>query len=834
MAARTPSQTLQSMLALEDKQGYGDRAVSGGLDTYLRNVLRSREEQQFFSRIVAALPREGYRSLSPKDRRRWAEGVRSALNGGPKPSAALSRPKVREPAAPEPKRKPTRARAARKRPTPTFEGDDPLGADVKALGTIMPISRKAMSTLGLDTVYDLLWHLPFRYEDWRNVQSIGDVLADVDVTVVGTIQSIGMKYLRNKRTATEAVVKDGTGSLNIWWWQQPYLAKTLTPGMRVGLSGKVEIKGRRLQMTSPEWERLDDPDDDTVHVGRLSPVYPKTRGLPNRTLRRLAHKAVRDYLPLVADSLPARIIGEEELLSETEALRQLHFPERMEDVDRAKERIAFQELLGVQLAVLSRKREAQLRADAPRIDMLGEFLDAFLAALPFELTAAQQRALTDIRVDMQRREPMARLLQGDVGSGKTVVAAAAMLAAVKAGHQTVLMAPTEVLAAQHYETFQRLFGSDDLSDAGPLFERFSLTPALGRPVKMELLTGSVRKSDKDRIHQRMADGALDLVVGTHALIQDGAEFKDLGLAVVDEQHRFGVLQRDSLRSKGRSPHLLVMTATPIPRTLALTVYGELDSSVIDELPPGRRRVATSIVDPYDREEIVYQRIREEAAIGRQSLVICPLVDESEKLEAEVAAATEQYEFLRTGPLRDLADRIRLLHGRMSSEEKRAVMADLSEGRADVLVSTIVVEVGVDLPRATVMAIEGAERFGLAQLHQLRGRVGRSDLPSVCFLISDTEAEQSQRRLELMVQTSNGFELAEADLEMRGAGEYFGTRQSGMPDLRVASLNDHFNLNRARNWANRILDEDPHLRAPEHRLLRARAERVSVEGATAVH
>ena len=325
---------------------------------------------------------------------------------------------------------------------------------------------------------------------------------------------------------------------------------------------------------------------------------------------------------------------------------------------------------------------------------------------------------------------------------------------------------------------------------------------------------------------------LDLVVGTHALIQESANFNDLGLAVVDEQHRFGVLQRDALRSKGRSPHLLVMTATPIPRTLALTVYGELDSSVIDELPPGRQRVRTQIVEPSQRDEIVYSRIREEARLGRQTFVICPLIDESDKLEAE--AATEQYEFLRNGPLRELAPRIRLLHGRMSSDEKRSVMADLSRGEADVLVSTIVVEVGVDLPRATVMVIEGAERFGLAQLHQLRGRVGRSDLPSVCYLISETDVEQSQRRLDLMVQTANGFELAEADLEMRGPGEYFGTRQSGLPELRVAKLTDHQTLNLARNWANRILDDDPHLRAPEHRLLRARAGSLNVAGATAVH
>ncbi len=823
-ASRPPSATLQSMLALEDRLGFQDRAVAGGLDGYLRNVLKAGEQHNLFRQIVAGLPRDGYASLSPDERRRWASGVRSALEPG---GSAVTKSTEQESPA-----KPRRSRNARAKPVATFSDEDPLAMDVGRLGRVQPQSRKALSKLGIDTVYDLLWHPPFRYEDWRNVRAIGDVLADVDVTVVAQIRSIDLRRLRGGRTATEAVVSDGTGSLGVWWWQQPYLAKQLQPGMRLGLSGQVTLKGRRLQMQSPEWERLDDPDDDTVHVGRLSPVYPVTKGLANRTVRRLAHTAVRDYLPYLPETLPQQIIDQEGFMSEQEALNALHVPEDMDDVAHARERIAFQELLGVQLAVLSRKREAQRRSDAPRIAMSGQFLDDFLRALPFQLTAAQQRALTDIRADIQRAEPMARLLQGDVGSGKTVVAAAAMLAAVKAGHQTVLMAPTEVLAAQHFETFQRLFGSDDLSASGPLFNDFRLTPALGRAVKMDLLTGSVRAARKRAIHERMSSGDLDLVVGTHALIQDSANFGDLGLAVVDEQHRFGVLQRDSLRSKGRSPHLLVMTATPIPRTLALTVYGELDSSVIDELPPGRQRVETSIVDPSQREETVYRRIREEAAQGRQSFVICPLIEESESLEAE--AATEQYEFLRSGPLRDLAPRIRLLHGRMSADDKRSVMADLAEGRADVLVSTIVVEVGVDLPRATVMVIEGAERFGLAQLHQLRGRVGRSDLPSVCFLVSETDADQRQRRLELMVQTSNGFELAEADLEIRGPGEYFGTRQSGLPDLRVAKLTDHVNLNRARNWANRILDHDPHLRAPEHQLLRARMEGVNAEGATAMH
>ena len=836
---RRPTQTLQSMLALEDKLGYEDRAVAGGLDTFLRNVLNDGEQAQFFKRIVAELPQAGYASLTPVERRKWAADVRAALRPGApakRRQIPTSQPKTTQntdiiETIPDNSRQnltSKRTKSSRRRPAVTFDDENPLARDVSVLGRIVPVSRKALTSLGIKTVYDLLWYFPASYRDRREVVAIADLLEGKDQTVVGEIVSKTVRYLNTGRRATDLVVRDGSGSLSVWLWGQRYLDR----GTRVCLTGRVAPRGRRLQMHSPDLEELDRQYDDAAHVGRIVPIYPVSKGLPNRTIRRLAHAAVRDYLPLLAESLPPQIVSEQGFPSEAEALRVIHFPDRLEDVEVAKERIAFQELLSIQLAVLSRKREARLRADAPPIPMPGDYLDKFLGALPFQLTTAQQRVLTEIRSDMFRREPMARLLQGDVGSGKTVVAAAAMLAAVRAGHQTALMAPTEVLASQHYETFQRLFAGSEVSGDDQLWHNFSLAPALGRPVRMALLTGSVRAARKRQIHQEMESGMLDLVVGTHALIQESANFNDLGLTVVDEQHRFGVLQRDALRSKGRSPHLLVMTATPIPRTLALTVYGELDSSVIDELPPGRQRVRTQIVEPSQREEIVYARIREEARLGRQTFVICPLVEESDKLEAE--AATEQYEFLRTGPLRELAPRIRLLHGRMSAEEKRSVMADLSNGDADVLVSTIVVEVGVDLPRATVMAIEGAERFGLAQLHQLRGRVGRSDLPSVCYLISDTDVEQSQRRLDLMVQTSNGFELAEEDLEMRGPGEYFGTRQSGLPELRVAKLTDHQTLNLARNWANRILDDDPNLRAPEHRLLRLQAQNLNVSGATAVH
>ena len=839
---RAPARTdaLLTILERQRRNNYAHPALAKALDDFLKRELAANPERRWLKQLIARLPAGGYASLTPDRRRAWHQLVEQTLNDRGRPPEHRPPPHDDAPDTPPDtppnvspdtpaRQRASSTRARRPRP-PDGEIADDLATPAARLGRVSHSARRGLEILGIQTAYDLLWHLPIRHEDFRNVSRIADLLFDKPATIVGRVESSKLVRMRKGRVATEAALSDGTGAVKGWWWNQPYLHKQLQPGLRVAVSGTVRQRGRHLQFDSPLWERLDDSESDALedspHVGRLVPVYPLTKGLPNRTLQRLTWRAVRDYLPLLAESLPPRILAETGFPAERDALRAMHFPEREEVVEAARERLAFQELLAIQLAVLSRKREARRRADAPRIVMQAQFLDDFLRALPFELTAAQSNALTDIRNDLARPEPMARLLQGDVGSGKTVVAAAAMLAAVKAGRQTVLMAPTEVLAAQHYRTFERLF----VGEGESAFYDFEVTPALGRRVRMALLTGSVPAARKRQIREQMQNGELDLIVGTHALIEEGVAFHNLGLAVVDEQHRFGVLQRDALRGKG-TPHLLVMTATPIPRTLALTIYGELDNSTIDELPPGRERVATRVVEPQQRDE-VYARIRQEAAAGNQAFIICPLVEESDKLEA--AAATEEFERLSNGPLAVLAPRIRLLHGRMSAEEKQTVMADLASGEAAVVVSTIVVEVGVDLPNATVMAIEAADRFGLAQLHQLRGRVGRSDRPSVCFLISDTELPEAQKRLRIMERTADGFELAEVDLETRGPGEYFGTRQAGLPDLRVAKLTDHRLINLARNWANRILDDDPNLRAPEHRLLAQRSANFDVTGAAAVH
>ena len=838
-----PASTLRKILSQEQRRGFNDGTVTGGLDAFLRRALRDADPGSALYAVVAALPQAGYASLSPEARAAWADRALTLLTpaatGAPASPEPRERPARRSGAAPP--RSPAQARSGkppapadappeRRASPPRPRGgpprlDDPVGV----LGRMRGTTQAKLATLNITTVHDLLWHFPSRHVDFRNVKPIAELMVGETATVVGEIISSRVAFIGRRMRSTEATIADESGRIRCLWFNQPYLAKSLPEGARVGVAGKVGAYRRRPQFDSPEWERLD--DSEATHVGRFVPIYPLTQGLPGRTMRRLAREAVDRYLPLLPESLPPAVMEETGYPPEADAIRDLHFPESMGVREVARERLAFQELLAIQLAVVQRKRRDRALADAPVIRMSGEFLQQFVDALPFQLTNAQMRAITELRQDLARPEPMARLLQGDVGSGKTVVAAVTMLAAVAAGHQAVLMAPTEILAEQHFQTFGRIFGG---GEEGSVFHNYTVAPALGRPVRMAILTGSTPARRKREILQAIHDGQLDVVVGTHALIEEAVSFEKLGLAVVDEQHRFGVLQRDALRNRragGGSPHLLVMTATPIPRTLALTIYGDLDVARLDELPPGRERPETHFAGPDERAD-VYDRVRAEIAAGRQVFFICPLVEESESVEAK--SAVQEFERLRTAVFPELAERMRLLHGRMSASEKETAMTDFRDRRADVLVSTAVIEVGIDVPNATVMVIEGADRFGLSQLHQFRGRVGRGEHASYCYLLAGSDGDAARERLQLMESTADGFELAEADLRMRGPGEYFGTRQSGLPDLRVAKLTDQALLMQARNWAERLLDVDPNLRAPEHQPLARMAGRMSVAGADAVH
>jgi len=544
----------------------------------------------------------------------------------------------------------------------------------------------------------------------------------------------------------------------------------------------------------------------------LVPLYPLTHGLRPRQVRRLMKEVVDGYAWRIEDYLPEVVRKGCQLLDLPEAISQAHYPDDVEMKDRARVRLAFDELFLLQLGVLSKKREWQDGQPGTPLNIDSRLLDAFINSLPFKLTLAQQKVKEEILADLAKPRPMSRLLQGEVGSGKTIVALAALLVAVLSGYQGALMAPTEILAEQHFGHICDLLSRVGQVESGEE-HRCRFAGFLPRPLTVALLVGGISQAKKRELQQQILEGKIDIVFGTHALIQKEVSFHRLGLAVVDEQHRFGVAQRAALRQKGYNPHVLVMTATPIPRTLALTLYGDLDLSVIDELPPGRQVIKTKWLRPEQRGA-AYNFLRRQVAQGRQAFVICPFVEESEAIQAK--AATAEYERLSRQVFPDL--RLGLLHGRMSAAEKDEVMRRFRAGELDILVSTPVVEVGIDVPNATVMLIESAERFGLSQLHQFRGRVGRGEAQSYCMLLAEDPSEIGRQRLDIIESTQDGFLLAEKDMELRGPGEFFGTRQSGLPDLRMARLSDVALLDMARSQAIELFERDPRLLMPEHSLL----------------
>ena len=670
---------------------------------------------------------------------------------------------------------------------------------VKGVGTKL---AQVLSKLNIYTLGDLLFHLPRRYEDRRQFRKIAHARAGEAITVSGKLVTVDNVKVRNL-TLTKAYLDDGSGVLELVWYNQPYMKDTLNKlrNSQIVAYGIVKESPYGLQMETPEWEDLPDgaDPDSLLSVNRIVPIYPLTEGIRQKRMRQIIWNAVQ-YAHLAPEILPRSVRERLGLMPIQQALQQIHFPDDEQMIEPARQRLVFEEFFLMQLGVgLQRLRTRQERGIAMRIDAdrLNEMLHRIV---PFELTNAQKRVIDEIWNDMAQPHPMNRLLQGDVGSGKTIVAAAAILAAVDNQYQAAIMAPTEILAEQHYITLHRLF------------------QPLG--ISVELLVGRLSNKQRQQARERIATGRGMVAVGTHALIQEGVSFARLGLAIVDEQHRFGVLQRAALRDKGIMPHVLVMTATPIPRTLTLTLYGELDVSVIDELPPGRKPVRTYWKTPEERLK-VYAGVRKLVEQGRQAYVICPLIDESDKLQ--VRAAEQMAEHLQKDVFPDL--RVGLLHGRMKPAEKEAVMEAFRAGELDILVSTTVIEVGVDVPNAAVIVIEDADRFGLAQLHQLRGRVGRSEHQSYCVLIADPKSEEGQRRMEIMTRTNNGFLIAEEDLRIRGPGEIYGTRQSGMPSFRVADLvKDMRLLEVARQEAFRLLERDPELARPEHTALREAVER----------
>lgn len=676
-----------------------------------------------------------------------------------------------------------------------------LRAPVSNVKGVGPQMAKSLERLGIETLGDLLFYLPRRHDDYTKLTPINRLPPDVVTTVIGTVRRAELVAGKNNRKDFVIDIDDGTGLMSVRFFGQKYLVTQIKSGHQIVVSGKTSLFLGRVQMANPEWEHL---DAENLHTVGIVPVYSLTEGLSPRALRRLMKNTIEYWAERLPDYVPQSVLDRTELADLGWTIKNLHFPEGRDHLHFAQERYAFDQLLLMQMAILARRREWQ-SSPADRLTVTDEFIETFLsAAYPFPLTGAQRRAIEDIRRDIAQDKPMNRLLQGDVGSGKTAVAASAMAMALANGKQAAIMAPTSILAEQHYRGISRVLEN---------------IPGDTKPV-VALLTSVLSTSERESIYRGIEDGSIDVVIGTHALIQEGVNFKDLAIAVIDEQHRFGVEQRGALRGKGKNPHLLIMTATPIPRTLALTVHADLDLSIMDEMPPGRIPIRTRIVYPNEREERLYKFIEHQLSEGRQAFMIYPLVEASDKSEA--MAATEAFEDLKRVFHRH---RVGLLHGRMTPAEKDQAMRDFAEHKFDVLVTTSVAEVGVDIPNASVIAIEGANRFGLAQLHQFRGRVGRGQHASYCLLIPDTATPEAMERLRAVESTTDGFKLAEIDWKLRGAGDLLGTSQSGRSALQLAEMMTPHLVELAQREARTLYEEDPSLEQAEHRLLAQRVQQL---------
>src|SRR5579875_287166 len=708
-----------------------------------------------------------------------------------------------------------------------------LSADVTAVPGVGPTVAAKLHSLGVRTTRDLLFYFPRQHRDYSKLTRIAEIPFGDVTTTIGLIWDVETKRLNSGRSRTIARITDETGQIHVTWFNQPYLQKQLSAakGEYLVVTGVKQRFGNKIEFTVRSHELPE--RGDLLNTGRLVPVYPLTEGLSAKKLRQCTKWAVDHYAHAIPEHLPAWLRTAGRLMPLPEAVSQIHYPEHEQALEHARRRLAFDELFLIQLGMQERRSRWQREApqgNAFKIDLAKIFLDAdqmtpipteacdeliedenmlgstlwstlatdqpFEATLPFRLTDAQRRVTLEIFGDLAKSRPMSRLLQGDVGAGKTAVAAATLLMAALNGYQSAIMAPTELLAEQHARSI------------GAMLEPFG--------IKTVLLTGSLKTRERTLGRAALESGEALVAIGTHALIQEEVNFRRLGLVIVDEQHRFGVEQRDALRQKGYHPHMLVMTATPIPRTLALTLYGDLDVSVIDQMPPGRQKIITRWRSGQKRNEANYL-IEQEVAEGRQAFIICPLIEESETLAAK--AATVEYERLSKEVFPNR--RLGLLHGGMKASEKDQVMRDFRDHRLDILVATSVIEVGIDVPNATVMVIEDADRFGLAQLHQFRGRVGRGQYQSYCYVLSADASVQAQERLLVFQENDDGFKLSEHDLRLRGPGDFIGVRQSGMPELRVADLNDIDLIETARSLAEKLWTTDPYLRAPEHTPLRER-------------
>jgi ATP-dependent DNA helicase RecG len=810
---KTSIQKLRKFFRLEAERGYDNKAVMGGLSNILSSwELEAREDQlpeQIIQAVISRL--RDYHRLSEESREVALKGIWKRVNKeslqkkeqdpvaevnlpADKPTPApkqVSEPpaQVKEPEQLEQKEQQTEESVA-----PPAEKLD-FYAPVNSIKGIGEKKTSALTRMGISSIRDLLYTFPRRHDDYSKLKPIGSLWFGEDVTIIGTIDSVSTRSVRGgKMKLVEAMVSDKSGALRVTWFNQPWLEGQLSRAKHVVLSGEIEQYLGRLTMNNPEWEPL---SKEQLHTNRIVPVYPLTKDITQKWLRGVLHNTVQKYGPSIEDPLPDQLRSSISLPKLSEAIREIHFPDSDQSLQKAKQRLAFDEIFLLQMGVLKQKKQWETRSGQV-FDSPDEWLNSRLKQLPFQLTKAQIKALTQVREDLRSGHPMNRLLQGDVGSGKTVIAALAALIVIRQGDQAAFLAPTSILAEQHFQSLKKLLSND--SDEV-------------KENEIRLLIGSTPEDQKEQIRKKLSQGEIKLVIGTHALLQDPVEFQNLQLAIVDEQHRFGVEQRGTLRQKGNNPHLLVMTATPIPRSLALTTFGDLELSVIDELPPGRLPVETHVLYPREIER-AYSLVRRQVDNGNQAFIIYPLVEESDKINEK--AAVEEFDLLQKEifPAYSLG----LLHGQMRPDEKESVMTLFRDKEIQILVSTSVVEVGVDIPGATVMLVEGAHRFGLAQLHQFRGRVGRSDQKSYCILIPGSPEEVENQRLQAMVETNDGFVLAEKDLAIRGPGQFLGTRQSGYTELKLASITDLKLVEQARQHASDLFRQDPELSQENHQQL----------------
>jgi ATP-dependent DNA helicase RecG len=782
----TKLNTFKNILEQELDSNFDDSIVIGGIDAFIEKW------KVELSSNLGDLP--SYSKLSKSKRKSWISSVLKKIKEVDFPQNTIKSNSI------------STKTKGNKIPSQTVKLTDSV-YEVEGI-TRRNISESDLSKLNINDINDLLYFVPNRHNDFGDIRKVSDLMNGVDQTIMVNVWEGSVKKIRPRLWSIKVIVGDDSGNLSCNWfrhgYKKPYLLNAFKPGTKLVISGKTSLFAGRITFQSPEYELVNEANDSLVHTSGLVPVYPITEGITQRRIRNVVKRGVDSMVAEVKDYLPNYIKKDLQFMSLSTAIKNIHYPNSIEEYQEARRRLAFDEFFVLQLAVLMKKLSLKAENHVLGLNIDSTKINKFIDLLPFRLTDSQNVVIKEILNDLTSQSVMNRLLQGDVGSGKTVVALVAALAVVFDGYQAAFMAPTEILAQQHYATLSKLFSFGHIIERQETHIVLSL-PGFDKTITMGILIGSMKKSSKKKIVEKLYKKEINIVVGTHALIQDDVDIPNMGLAVVDEQHRFGVEQRATLRNKSNNSHMLVMSATPIPRSLNLTVYGDLDISVLNELPEGRKEIKTVFINDEDKIK-AYEFTRQQVEKGRQAFVLCPLIEESEILQTK--AATEEYEKLVTDIYPEF--NVGLLHGRMKLNEKDKVMVEFQNHDIDILVCTPVIEVGIDIPNASVMIIDGADRFGLAQLHQIRGRVGRGEFQSYCVLIADAPSENAQTRLKLLEGSNDGFELAEEDLKLRGPGDYLGTRQSGLPNFKVAQISDFEILHQARQTALKVLSIDPKL------------------------